>query len=204
MLYKEIQDTMTVSETVTFASIMTPLTPMHSIDLSEGNSILSDLTTQQMQHPQQSKVLQLNYSSGNSAMVLETYIAEKDLREARERNRIKKMEGDEMMKKFDDVKAVTAMYHFNEFGCSVGTDALKKKQLIQRINEKKQQDQLKKDQNEFEIKRFKYDQVVEQNIPDENLNGVQLKTLLALLKRKSDKISISKLNKVKLLELWME
>ena len=58
--------------------------------------------------------VELNYSSGNSAIVLDTLVAQSDLLEARERIRIKKQEGEQVSSIVDSAKALTAMVHFNE------------------------------------------------------------------------------------------
>ena len=58
--------------------------------------------------------VELNYSSGNSAIVLDTLVAQSDLLEARDRIRIKKQEGDQVSSIVDSAKALTAMVNFNE------------------------------------------------------------------------------------------
>ena len=73
-------------------------------------------------------ILTLNYSSGNSAMVLDTLIGAYDLQEARMRNKKNKEKGIETSNQLKQAKAVTAMYHFNEFGCKIRKTALQKKQ----------------------------------------------------------------------------
>ena len=203
LLYKEIQDTMTKSERETFAEHIITSPPMNSVDISTDNSTISDLTNLNLSQTQQPKILNLNYSSGNSAMVLETYVHESDLREARERNRIKKSKGEEMQKSFSDIKSVTAMYHFNELGCMVGMDALKKKRQILTIHEEKLLQQRQKEEADFNDKKKKFDEVMALNLPDDKLTGTQLKILCNVMKRKTDK-PISSLKKQELLTLWKE
>ena len=60
-------------------------------------------------------------------MVLDTLIAAYDLQEARMRNTINKQKGIETSKQLKQEKAVTTMYHFQEFGCTIGKTALQKK-----------------------------------------------------------------------------
>jgi len=98
---------------------------------------LSNVSQKFFNSQQSQKVIALNYSSGNSAMVLDTIVAKTDLREARARNRLKNLEGETMTSKFNDVKSVTAMYHFNKLGCVIGKDALEKKQQIFQIQQAK-------------------------------------------------------------------
>ena len=60
-------------------------------------------------------------------MVLETLIGAQDLNEARERNKRNKEKVSNASNKYKVAKVVTAMYHFNEFGCKIGKTALGKK-----------------------------------------------------------------------------
>ena len=81
---------------------------------NSGTTIISDLTEQQT-NPSE-RIISLNYSSGNSAMVLETLVGAQDLHQARERNRSLKEQGGVVANTYEKAKAVTAMYHFNSFG----------------------------------------------------------------------------------------
>ena len=64
-------------------------------------------------------------------MVLDAIVAKKDLMEACERNQLKKIEGNEIKSKLEEVKTVKSMFHFNHLGSKIGQGALqKKKELI--------------------------------------------------------------------------
>ena len=87
---------MTTAERQSFGELLFDNIPTSTIDVFDNNtsiSALSNVSDHFNIHNNKQKVIALTYTSGNSAMVLDTYIAEKDLREARERNRLKKLEG---------------------------------------------------------------------------------------------------------------
>ena len=207
LLYKEIQDTMTKSEREFFSHKLYNNPPLSSIDMiNDTSTAVSDLSnvSQKFFNTQQSqKVTALNYTSGNSAIVLDTIVAEKDLMEARERNRLKKMEGNDIKHKLDAVKTVATMFHFNNLGCVIGKDALQKKQHIVAIQQSKILQARKKEESVFQEKKLKYEEIVALNLSDDKLKNDQLKTLLAYKKRKLDK-PFSGLNKKNLLQLWKE
>ena len=99
------------------------------IDSSTSDTtIVSDLTptTSPNNH---STVISLKYSSGNSAMALDTLVGAQDLNEARERNKKKKKKekGIEALNKYKQATAVTVMFHFQKIGCKIGKTALDKK-----------------------------------------------------------------------------
>ena len=77
---------------------------------TSDNSLVSDITLASLTPP----TVELNYSSGNSAIVLDTLVAQSDLLEARERIRIKKQEGEQVSSIVDSAKALAAMVNFNE------------------------------------------------------------------------------------------
>ena len=136
-------------------------------------------------------------------MVLQTLVADEDLRESRERNRLSKLKGNTLAEKYENAKAVTAMYHFNNFGCAVGMNALQKKREIDQLNNAKVYESHQKQRHDFEAKKKKYDEVIAMNIDDEKLNVTQSKILLMMKKRKTDK-AFSSLKKNELLNLWKE
>ena len=199
---------MTNAEREQFSSYLHRNPPVVSVNIFENDSFsavsdLSNVSSKFIYHNQHQKVIALNYSSGNSAMVLDAYVGEKDLMEARERNRRKKQEGNELQSKFERVKTVTAMYHFNTLGCVIGKDALQKKKQIDAIQKAKNLEMRKKEEKEYNERKVKHDSLILQNIPDEKLTMMQLKTLLAFKKRKNDK-GFSHLKKGDLLTLWTE
>ena len=131
LLYKEIQDTMTTAERQSFGDLLLDNLPMSTVDVIDNStsiSALSNVSDHFNIHQHKQKVIALNYTSGNSTMILDTYIAEKDLREARERNRLKKLEGQKLKSKLEEVKIISAMCHFNCLGCQIGMDALQKRE----------------------------------------------------------------------------
>lgn len=131
LLYKEIQNTMTREDIETFnamknnyvqpdSEFASPI--IDSLCIKKSNSdttIISDLTDPHT-NKNTSSIISLNYSSGNSAMVLETLIGAQDLNEARERNKRNKTMGIEASDTYKKAKAVTAMFHFKEYGCKIG------------------------------------------------------------------------------------
>ena len=207
LLYKEVQHTMTKQERESFIGTLHNNPPLISVDINSDNSTavsdLSNVSQKFLNSRHHQKVIALNYSSGNSAMVLDTIVAETDLREARERNRLKKIEGQTITSKLNDVKSVTAMYHFNELGCKIGKDALEKKKEIFDIQQAKLLEARKKEEYDFRQKQAKYDEVMALKLPDEKLTGAQLKILLSMKKRKTDQ-PIHALKKAELQQLWKE
>ena len=96
------------------------------------------------------------------------------------------------------------MYFFNEFGCKIGKTALQKKQELFQIQQQKVLAARKKEEQVYIEKKRKYDEVMNLNIDDDNkLTGVQLRALLNMKKRKTDK-PISSLKKQDMLLLWKE
>ena len=77
---------------------------------TSDNYLVSDITPASLTPP----TAELNYSSGNNAIVLDTLVAKSDLLEARKRIKIKKPEGKQVSSIVDSAKALTAMVHFNE------------------------------------------------------------------------------------------
>ena len=77
---------------------------------TSDNYLVSDITPASLTPP----TVELNYSSGNSAIVLDTLVTQSDLLEAKERIRIKKQEGEQVSSIVDSAKALTAMVNFNE------------------------------------------------------------------------------------------
>ena len=92
----------------TLAPPPTNMILLHSSTLD--NSLVSDITPASLTPP----TVELNYSSGNSAIVFDTPVAQSDLLEARERIRIKKQERGQVSSIVDSAKALTAMVNFNE------------------------------------------------------------------------------------------
>jgi len=213
LLYKEIQNTMTREDIVTFdamkknyvqpdSDFVSPI--IDSLCIKKPNSdttIISDLTDPH--NNKNTSVISLNYSSGNSAMVLETLIGAQDLNEARERNKRHKTMGIEASNTYKKAKAVTAMYHFKEYGCKIGKTALEKKREIQEIQKMKILEARKKEEKVYNEKKRKYDEVISLNLSDEKLTIGHLRSLLNMKKRKTDK-SISGLKKKEMLVLWKE
>ena len=178
-----------------------------SLCIQKSNSdttIISELTDPNGNHGNGNcTVISLNYASGNSAMVLETLIGAQDLNEARERNKRNKTMGIEASNTYKKAQAVTAMYHFKEYGCKIGKTALEKKREIQHIQKMKVLEARKKEEKVYNEKKRKYDEVMNLNISDEKLTIGHLRHLLNMKKRKTDK-SISGLKKKEMLVLWKE
>ena len=168
LLYKEILNTMTKEDTVIFESMkgnycqqnsfpntdINLRTPVESVCVTHSKTshtiIISDITSDPNHN---GKVISLNYSSGNSAMVLETLVGTQDLNEARERNKKNKQKGSDASDKYKTAKAVTAMYYFNEFGCKIGKTALDKKRELQEIQQRKLLKARKKEERSYYDKR---------------------------------------------------
>ena len=96
LLYKELLQTMTEADRETFKLPLSrpPEALASSIDLKQSSStefsLTSDITMPESTQACDKTVMSLNYSSGNSAMVLDTLIGAYDLQEARMRNKINK------------------------------------------------------------------------------------------------------------------
>ena len=215
LLYKEIANTMTrddadllksMKDTFLSPSDTFAPTPIDSLAINKSSSgdttIISDLT-ENGPKMMTDKIMSLNYSSGNSAMVLETLVAAQDLHEARERNKKNKERGGHVAITHQRAKAVTAMFHFNEFGCKIGKTALQKKRELFHIQQQKVLAARKKEEQVYVEKKRKYDEVMNLNIDDNKLTGVQLLVLLNMKKRKTDQ-PISSLKKQDMLLLWKE
>ena len=179
-----------------------------SIDLKKSSStefsLTSDITMPESRSQACDKtIVSLNYSSGNSAMVLDTLIGAYDLQEARMRNKINKQKGVESSNQLKKAKAITAMYHFNEFGCKIGKTALQKKQELWQAQQEKLLKARKKEEAKHVALKRKYDDIMDLKLDDDKLSGNQLKVLLNFKKRKTDK-GFSSLKKKELLQLWKE
>ncbi len=146
-------------------------------------------------------IMSLNYSSGNSAMVLDTLIGAYDLQEARMRNKISKQKGAESSNQLMKAKAITAMYHFNKFGCKIGKTALQKKQELWQAQQEKLLKARKKEEAKYVALKRKCDNIMDLKLDDDKLSGNHLKALLNLKKWKIDK-GFSSLKKKELLQLW--
>ena len=149
----------------------------------------------------------LNFSAGRAAEVARRLIHDNDIREAREANKKLAEKGKLAKKKLEEAKKLTAMLNFNTIGCKVGEDSLKiRMELAKKKKESDEKVQMKKDKIVNERKR-KYDQIQseirDKNLPLAQLSIVQLKQLCLHKKRKDDKVSISKLKRDELLQLWM-
>ncbi len=103
---------------------------------SGDTTIISDITKNGPKIMSE-RIISLNYSSGNSTMVLETLVAAQDLHKAMERNKKNKARGGHFAITHQKAKAATAMYQFNEFGCKIGKTALQKKRELFTSNNKR-------------------------------------------------------------------
>ena len=148
-------------------------------------------------------ILSLNYSSGYSTMVLDTLIGAYDLQEARMRNKRNKQKGIETSNQLKKAKAVTAKYHFNEFGYKIGKTALEKKKQVWKDQQKKLLKARKKEEAKYVALKRKYDHIMNLNLDDEKLSGNQLEVLFNFKRRKTDK-SFSSCKKKELPQLWKE
>ena len=112
--YKEIHNSMTNEERRHYDSHFGSSSPKTNMLLlhssTSDNSLVSDITPASLTPP----TVELNYSSGNSAILLNTLVAQSDLLEAKERIRIEKQEGEQVSSIVDSAKALTAMVNFNE------------------------------------------------------------------------------------------
>ena len=216
LLYKEIQHTVTKEDGTLFQSMERNFippsdnfsyaaeSPVESVSFqkSHSGSTISDLSD--MPHRPTSDIISLNYSSGNSAMVLETLIGHHDINEARERNKKHKENGLKVAETYKKAKALTAMYHFNMYGCKIGKTALEKKRELQLIQHEKTLAARRKEEAAYLEKKRKYDAVMNLQITnDTKLTAVQLRLLLNMKKRKSDQ-PISSMKKSDMLALWKE
>jgi len=201
--YKEIHNSMTNEERrhyeIHFGCSSPPTNMLLLQSSTSDNSLVSDITPASLTPP----TVELNYSSGNSSMVLDALVAQNDLLEARERIRIKKQEGEQVSTIFDSAKALTAMVHFNEIGCKIGKSALQKKRYLADLQLNKKLEARKKEEANYLEKKRAYDNIVSLNIEDDKLNKEQLTALLNFKKRKIDK-GISQLKKSDQLRLWQE
>ena len=148
-------------------------------------------------------ILSLNYTSGQSSMVLDTLVGSYDLQEARMRNKRNKEKGIETSKNLDQAKALTAMYHFTKFGCKIGKSACQKKKELFEIQQKKVLEARKNEEAQYMDKKRNYDAIMVLYINDEKLSRDQLKSLLNFKKWKADK-GFSSTKKKELLQLWKE
>lgn len=149
----------------------------------------------------------LNFSTGRSAAVIQSLLHDADLQKVRQINKTKADKGKDAKSKLESAKKLTAMLNFNTIGCKVGEDSLKvRMKIAQRKKDEEKQVQQNKDKKNNERKR-KFDELRNQidikNIPLDKLSLSQLKTLCSYKKRKSDKVSISKLKRHELLPLWL-
>ena len=80
----------------------------------------------------------------------------------------------------DQAKAVTAMYHFNTFGCRVGKSALEIKKELQDIQKKKLIDARMKEERAYNDRKAKYEEVMMLNIEDDKLSAAQLEDFVGL------------------------
>ena len=111
-------------------------------------------------------------------MVLDTLIGADDLQEARMRNKVNKQKGVETSNQLKKAKAVTAMYHFNEFGCKIDKTTLEKKREVWQAQQEKLLKASKKEEAKCVALKRKYDYNMNLNLNDEKLSGNQLKVLL--------------------------
>ena len=149
----------------------------------------------------------LNFSTGRAADVARRLIHDHDIREAREANLKLASKGKEAKQKLENAKKLTAMLNFNSIGCKVGEDSLKiRLDMAKKKKECDEKVQQKKDKIVNERKR-KYDKIQaemrDKNIPLSQLTLSQLKQLCNYKKRKDDKVSISKLKRDELQQLWL-
>ena len=149
----------------------------------------------------------LNFSTGRLAAVIQSLLHDADLQKVRQINKTKGDKGKDAKSKLESAKKLTAMLNFNTIGCKVGEDSLKvRMKIAQRKKDEEKQVQQNKDKKNNERKR-KFDELRNQidikNIPLDKLSLSQLKTLCSYKKRKSDKVSISKLKRHELLPLWL-
>ena len=123
------------------------VTNSESLDMT----IVSDVT---LSPNHNGMIISINYSSGNSAMVLETLIGAQDLNEARERNNWNKEKDSDASNKYKAANVVLAKYYFNEYGCKIGKTALQKKLEIQQDQQRKLlQARKKEEQNYYEDRK---------------------------------------------------
>ena len=219
MLKKELPTQVTIEET----SATIGVKPSSSFVAS--TSMISDLTDDNKTHTSKknlnydqqyySKVIsnsvtlnsKLNFSTGRAADVARRLLHDHDIRQAREENRKLADKGKEARDKLLQVKKLSAMLNFNYIGCKVGEDSLKVRlEIARKKKESDEQLQQKKDKVTNDRKR-KFDnllnEILNKNLPYSELSLAQLKLLCQHKKRKDDKVSISKLKRDELLQLWM-
>ena len=149
----------------------------------------------------------LNFTSGRAADVARRLLHDHDIRHAREANQMLARKGKEARDKLLQTKKLSAMLNFNHIGCKVGEDSLKVRlEMARKKKENEEQVQQKKDKVIHERKR-KFDDLMNEiqfkNIPLSQLSLAQLRLLCQHKKRKDDKVSITKLKRDELLQLWM-
>ncbi len=101
-------------------------------------------------------------------MVLETLFGAQDLLETRDRNKKNKEMGEKVADTYKRAKAVTAMFHFNEYGCKIGKTALQKKKELQQIQHEKVIAARKKEEAAYVEKKRIYDDVINLQIDDDS------------------------------------
>ena len=89
--------------------------------------------------------------------------------------------GEKTKHDFEKARSITAMYHFNSYGCKIGKTALDIKKELQDIQKKKQLEARNKEEKDYFEKKEKYEAIMTLNLPDEKLNAAHLKALLAWL-----------------------
>ena len=222
LLHKELHYTMTQSdrEALNLPLNRPPPSQLTIEDLNKSKDSLTDVlqksssgevsltsdimcNSDMFQKRSDHTILSLNYTSGQSSMVLDTLVVSYDLQEARMRNKRNKEKGIETSKNLDQAKALTAMYHFTKFGCKIGKSACQKKKELFEIQQKKVLEARKNEEAQYMDKKRNYDAIMVLYINDEKLSRDQLKSLLNFKKWKADK-GFSSTKKKELLQLWKE
>ena len=214
---KDIQATMTDSETREYQSMLKSPSDQSTIsDLTDENAKQSSKKIPLNFDPKYlTKVItdsvtltpKLNFSAGRAADVARRLIHDHDIREAREANKKLASKGKEAKQKLESAKKLTAMLNFNAIGCKVGEDSLKiRLDMAKKKRECEERVQEKKDKIVNERKR-KYDKIQAEihnkNIPISQLTLTQLRQLCNYKKRKDDRVSITKLKRDELQQLWL-
>ena len=223
LTHEQIIPTMTKSEAIELRSMMKIGSNNGSTQQSSTTSImhstsLSDLTDDVKMNYDPHFVRQipnsvtifdkLNFRTGRSAQVARALIHESDILEAREKNQKSANRGKELKAKLDKAKKLTAMLNFKSFGCKIGEDSLKARlKMAERKSHEEALIMIKRNNTKLKQKA-QFDELknkmINENIPDDKLSAMQLKTLLMHKKRDDDKVSISKLKRPGLLALWLE
>ena len=153
-----------------------------------------------------SSKLNLNFSTGRAAEIARRLLHDHDIREAREANQQLAEKGKLARKKLEEAKKLTAMLNFNTIGCQVGEDSLKIRMNMAK-KKKEVMTNFKWKKKIINERKRKYDQIQsdirDKNLPISQLSIVQLKQLCLHKKRKDDKVSISKMKRDKLVQLWL-